>query len=199
MKKLVLILLALIMGIIGVTGWGAPATGAVPIVYEDKESVSNSSLNLSQVETIQVEEVPSSKDSLSESKFFCDEIPLTYEEQYLLRSASDEFGVPYALVLGVIQEKSNFRNVVGCDGASAGYMQIQRIWHSDRMEKLGVVNLLDPNSNFKVGLDYLSELHNIYGDWRVVVTVYDIGYNPGYITNFAINVMNNYANWETIV
>lgn len=199
MRKLILILLALIMVVVGVAGWEPPTAGAVPIVYEDEELETDSSLYLDQVEPTQVEEASSSEETLTESKFFCDEIPLTYEEQYLLRSASDEFGVPYALALGIIQEKSNFRNIVGSDGASAGYMQIQGQWHSDRMERLGVVNLLDPNSNFKVGLDYLSELHNVYGDWRLVVTVYDIGYNPGYITNFAINVMNNYSQWEALI
>lgn len=193
MEKIVLILLVLIMGVIAVSGWGMPTAKAVPIIYEDEELENDSSLYFAQVEDTRIDESP------AESKFFHDEIPLTYEEQYLLRSASDESGVPYALALGVIQEKSNFRNIVGSDGASAGYMQIQGKWHSDRMAKLGVMNLLDPNSNFKVGLDYLSELHDIYGDWRLAVTVYDIGYNPGYITDFAINVMNNYAHWETVI
>ena len=40
---------------------------------------------------------------------------------------------------------------------SFGLMQIQPKWHEDRMRRLGVTDLLDPEQNVRVGADLLSE------------------------------------------
>jgi soluble lytic murein transglycosylase-like protein len=37
-------------------------------------------------------------------------------------------------------------------------MQVQEQHHSDRMERKGVTDLMDPYGNFLVGCDYLAEL-----------------------------------------
>lgn len=145
-----------------------------------------------EVESDPVEDVP------IEPSSFNDEIPLSNEEQDLLIAACEEFGVPYALALALIEEETDFRNMIGDGGASAGYMQIQQRWHYDRMDRLGVTDLLDPNSNFRVGLDYLSELYGTYGDWNTALTVYNRGHNPGYISDYAVNVMGNYAYWQEL-
>lgn len=128
-----------------------------------------------------------------------DDIPLTHEEQDWLQAACEEFGVPYALALGLIEKETAFRNVVGDDGASTGYMQIQQKWHWDRMGRLGVTDLMEPNGNFKVGCDFLSELYERYQDWSLALTVYNMGHDPGYITNYARGVMENYAHWQELL
>ena len=87
-----------------------------------------------------------------------DDIPLDAETQRKLWKACEETGVVYELALAVIWQETDFRNIVGDDGNSAGYMQIQQRWHSDRMERYGVTDLMDPYSNFLVGCDYLAEL-----------------------------------------
>ena len=71
-----------------------------------------------------------------EQGYFRDDIPLSYENQDFLHTACQESGVPYALALAVIQKETGFRNVVGDDGASVGFMQVQEKWHWDRMERL---------------------------------------------------------------
>ena len=76
--------------------------------------------------------------ALVEQGYFRDDVPLSYEDQDFLHTACNESGVPYALALAVIQKETGFRNVLGDDGASAGYMQVQERWHRDRMERLGV-------------------------------------------------------------
>lgn len=96
--------------------------------------------------------------ALIEQGYYRDDIPLTYLEQDFLHTAADQFGVPYELALAVIWKETNFRNVVGDDGASVGYMQVQERWHEDRMELLGVTDLMDPYNNFLVGCNYLAEL-----------------------------------------
>lgn len=87
-----------------------------------------------------------------------EDIPFDEETQLLLHRVCEELGVPYELVLSVIWRETNFENVIGDNGASAGYMQVQEQHHSDRMERNGVTDLMDPYGNFLVGCDYLAEL-----------------------------------------
>lgn len=88
------------------------------------------------------------------------DVPLDAETQRLLWQACEETGIVYELALAVIWKETEFRNITGDDGASAGYMQVQQRWHMDRMERLGVTDLSDPYGNFLVGCDYLAELAN---------------------------------------
>lgn len=89
-------------------------------------------------------------------------VPLDAETQQLLQQACEERGIDMALALAIIWEETDYRNIIGDDGASFGYMQIQKKWHKDRMARLGVTDLMDPASNFRVGCDYLAELLEIY-------------------------------------
>lgn len=130
---------------------------------------------------------------------FIEDIPLTYEEQDWLQDACKESDIPYALALGLIERESTFRNILGDDGSSAGYMQVQKKWHWDRMERLGVTDLSDPQGNFRVGCDFLSELYGRYEDWNIALTAYNMGHNPGYISDYAKGVMKNYARWQELL
>ena len=89
-------------------------------------------------------------------------VPLDAETQQLLREACEESGIDMSLALAVIWEETDYRNIIGDDGASFGYMQVQKKWHEDRMARLGVTDLMDPASNFRTGCDYLAELLEIY-------------------------------------
>lgn len=86
------------------------------------------------------------------------DIPMSAKNQRLLWQACEETGVVYELALAVIWKETNFRNIKGDGGDSYGYMQVQKRYHKDRMERLGVTDLTDPYSNFLVGCDYLYEL-----------------------------------------
>lgn len=137
--------------------------------------------------------------ALVEQGYFRDDVPLSYELQDYLHTACEEAGVPYALALAVIQKETQFRNVTGDDGASEGYMQVQERWHRERMERLGVDDLADPFGNFRVGCDFLAELIDQYESVDLAVTVYNWGHNPGYITKYAMEVMNYYEQWRGLV
>lgn len=113
---------------------------------------------------------------LTAQGYYRDDIPMTYQEQDFLHTACEESGVEYALALGVIRQETGFRNVVGDDGASEGYMQVQERWHRERMAALGVTDLSDPYGNFRVGCDYLAELLGRYdGDLDDALTAYNSG------------------------
>lgn len=91
-----------------------------------------------------------------------DDIPMDAETQELLWAACEETGVPYTLALAVVRQESDFKNIVGDRGNSIGYMQVQPQWHGERMARLGVTDLRDPGSNFRVGCDLLAELMKKY-------------------------------------
>ena len=116
--------------------------------------------------------------ALVESGYFRDDVPLDYDTQALLRSACEESGIEYELALAVIWRETTFRNVVGDDGNSHGYMQVQPRWHRDRMARLGVVDLMDPYGNFRVACDYLAELLGKY-ELAEALTFYNTG-SPGH-------------------
>ena len=90
------------------------------------------------------------------------EIPLDHETQDLLRQACEESGVDMVLALAVISRETDFRNLNGDNGNAYGYFQVWPKWHYDRMERLGVTDLNDPLSNFRVGCDFLAELLRKY-------------------------------------
>lgn len=112
-----------------------------------------------------------------DSGSFRKDVPLDAGTQALLRSACEESGIPYALALAVIDQETDFRNITGDGGNSIGYMQIQPRWHQLRMERLGVEDLQDPYSNFRVGCDYLAELLAQYS-LAEALTAYNTG-RPG--------------------
>ena len=115
--------------------------------------------------------------ALYETGYFRADIPLDGETQAFLRSACEEAGITYELALAVIRQETDFRNVVGDNGDSIGYMQIQPRWHEERMERMGVTDLADPYSNFRVGCDFLAELLEKY-TLEKALTSYNSG-KPG--------------------
>lgn len=89
-----------------------------------------------------------------------------------------QYGVDYEMVFALIERESMCRwDIVGDDGESAGYMQIQGRWHQDRMERLGVSDLKNPFQNVRVGVDYLAELQErTDGNNMDTLAAYNYGY-----------------------
>ncbi len=112
-----------------------------------------------------------------------DDIPLDKDTQVLLYEACGETGVPFELALAVIWKETRFQNLIGDDGSSAGYMQVQERFHWDRMERLGVTDLTDPYGNFLVGCDYLAEMVDRDRGVEWALMAYNGG--PSYANNMA--------------
>ena len=148
---------------------------------EREEAAPEAGRYVEAVETAAVMPVPAAQEPQDrqlgpcEDTYLRDDIPMSYELQAMLYGACLEFEVPYELALAVIEQETNFRNVTGDDGASEGYMQVQQRFHKDRMDELGVTDLMDPESNFRVACHYLRDLFDRYGDTHKVLMAYNAG------------------------
>ena len=86
------------------------------------------------------------------------------------------YGLNPDIVKAIIEEESGWvASAEGDNGQSVGLMQIQEHWHKDRMKRLGVTSLYDPEQNITVGCDILSELLNKYGNYKDALSVYNSG------------------------
>lgn len=89
---------------------------------------------------------------------------------------SKELGTQYDICPELIQAIC-FKESSFCPDAEnsgcVGMMQVSPEWHKDRMDRLGVSDLLDTGSNMLVGTDYLAELIGKYEDVSVALMIYN--------------------------
>lgn len=134
------------------------------------------------------------EDALVESGYFRDDIPMDYDTQAFLRSACEESGVEYEVMLGLIDRETGFRNIIGDSGDSIGYCQIQPKWWADLMSELGVKDLMNPLDNFRTGCAILAELMTKHGSLEDALTAYNTG-KPGK-SEYATDVLHRIAKWR---
>lgn len=86
------------------------------------------------------------------------------------------YGLDSRIIKALIEEESGWlSSAEGDNGKSVGLMQIQKRWHKERMKRLGVNDLYDPEQNITVGCDILSELLNKYGNYTDALSAYNSG------------------------
>lgn len=108
------------------------------------------------------------------------DVPLDHGLQCFIISLCEEHHIDPAVVISVIETESNYDiDAVGDSGKALGLMQIQPRWHRQRMDKLGVTDLLNPYENVVVGVDYLSELLTDYYNGNLEKAL--IAYNAGVV------------------
>lgn len=100
-------------------------------------------------------------------------------------------------VEAIIWVESRGQSEVVSSSGAVGLMQIVPKWHQDRMERLGINNLFDAQSNIYVGVDYISELFSICNDPCFVAMAYNGGVQyainnleNGVVTSYVKNVLN---------
>jgi hypothetical protein len=139
------------------------------------------------------ETAPAVLDPMVEDTYLRDDIPLSYELQAALYGACLEFEIDYPLALAMIEQETRFTNVMGDGGKAYGYFQVWPKWHQDRMAELGVTDLMDPESNFRVALHYMRENLDKYGNLEDALTAYNSG-KPG-SSNYSRQVMERMKNY----
>lgn len=136
------------------------------------------------------------EDALVEDGYYRDDIPLTYEDQDYLQTACDEFGVDYALMLGLIEKETGFCNSVGDNGDSEGYCQIQSYWWGDLMAEIGAKDLMLSFDNFRTACCILSRFMVDY-DLTNSLTLYNSGSTGD--SEYARDVIENMNAWEDVL
>lgn len=108
-------------------------------------------------------------------------------------NVAEEYGICPELVEAVIERESSWQPDA-VNGSCIGLMQINPEYHADRLDCLGVENLLDPYDNILVGIDFLAELFGEYEDTYAVLMYYNAGYDglqdwrAGKYSNYAVEV-----------
>ena len=152
---------------------------------------------------VELPEVPEPEEiPVADVKYF--DVPLSEELQDHIFAECEARGIAPAIIISMIEQESQYdASVVGDDGESTGLMQVQTKWHGERMERLGVTDLLDPFENVTVGIDYLEELLSREDDLYWVLMAYNSGpeqaYNnieAGKISDYALEIVERAAEME---
>ena len=119
------------------------------------------------------------------------DVPLATELQLHIIQVAESYGIDPAILLAMCYRESSYDpDSIGDYGAAFGLMQIQPRWHSERMARLGCLDLLDPFQNVLVGADYLAEQRARYGgDISKALVAYNAGHYNGTITRYAKEVL----------
>lgn len=83
-----------------------------------------------------------------------------------------EFDICPETLQAVAWKESRYQEKAEAGGCS-GLMQVSGQWHQERMDRLGVTDLYDPEGNMRVAADYLAELFARYEDPGMVLMVYN--------------------------
>ena len=127
-------------------------------------------------------------------------VPLDAELQIHIIETAEEYGIDPAIIFAMAYRESAYNpGIMGDGGNSYGLMQIQPRWHSERMERLGCLDLLDPYQNVTVAIDYLAEMLGWYGgDMAKALVAYNQGSYTGTITRYAVAVLEIAEELEVI-
>lgn len=173
-----------------------------PIIAETQEKqVLGTEVEITTQKVTEIVEIPT--EIIEEVKFIpISEINLDAEMQEWIWNYCNDKNISPALVMAIIERESSCNsNCVGDRGNSFGYMQIYKKWHTDRMEKLGVTNLLDGKQNIMVGVDYLLELFQENPEATWVLNAYNGGRayaNKKFDTDYSIDVLDRAAVFERL-
>lgn len=116
----------------------------------------------------------------------------------------EEYNICPELLMAMCEKESSGR-ADAVNGHCKGLLQINENVHKDRMERLGVTDLYDIESNVKVAADYLLELFEKNEDIYLVLMKYNMGhkkaeqlYEQGKYSKYAVSVTERSMELERI-
>lgn len=173
-----------IMCVIVTTGFSA--------VYVGSEKERQANAVEQQTTTTTITTTPTTQTTQAPQFCYYASVPLDKALQDYIINQCNTKGIDPAIVMAMIDRESDYDpSNMGDGGRAYGLMQIHPRWHSERMERLGCTELLDPYHNVTVGIDYLAELYQKYGcDYGKALTAYNRGNYAGTVTQYAKSVIN---------
>lgn len=135
------------------------------------------------------------------------DVPFSFEEQDLVRSLSEEYGVPFALTMAIIYTESGFDRYAYSSHGDCGLMQIAPVNHG-WLSEAGLTDLWDVEQNVRAGLTILSDKLTISGgDFTTALMRYNRGdavaleqiANGIFSTDYTEKVLGKYYEYTTIL
>lgn len=121
-------------------------------------------------------------------------VPPYYAETYidptyieLCTEIGEEYGICPELLMALIERESS-GHADAQNGSCKGLCQVSEKWHKDRMEKLGITDIYDPEGNIRLCADYLTEMGAEYQDIAIVLGHYHGEKSPEV-------TISNYTTW----
>ena len=117
-------------------------------------------------------------------------VPPYYEETYLsaeIVEICEEVGEEYAIcpeILMALIERESSGHADAQNGSCKGLCQVSERWHSGRMDKLGIDDIYDPESNIRLCADYLTEMGAEYQDIAIVLGRYHGESHPEIVSTY---------------
>jgi len=100
----------------------------------------------------------------------------------------EEYQVPYTLVKAVIETESSWNHRAISISDARGLMQVKPSTSTSEFQTPGY-DLFDPYVNVTVGIKYLKQLHDRFGDWNSALTAYSHG--PTITDTYSSNYIND--------
>lgn len=104
-------------------------------------------------------------------------VPLSHDVQDYLFKLCNQYDIPSALMIALIDMESSFNpKAVSSNGSSYGLCQINKVNFDSLRKELGVTDFLDPKQNIYCGVYKLQfPYHNFDGDLHKALMVYNMG------------------------
>lgn len=100
-------------------------------------------------------------------------VPLDDDLQRYIAEVCSRYHVPTEMVMALMDPESGYdAGAIGDSGQSFGLMQVWATEHTGRCIELECYNLLNPYQNVLVGVDFLAELWDSYGNWEQALSFY---------------------------
>lgn len=106
-------------------------------------------------------------------------VPPYYEDTYIkaeyvtiCEEVGEEYNICPELLMALIEKESSGK-ADAQNGSCKGLCQVSEKWHSGRMDKLGITDIFDPESNIRLAADYITELGAEYEDIGLVMMIYN--------------------------
>ena len=132
-------------------------------------------------------------------------VNLAYDVQDFMFEKCEEYGIPSALVIAIIESESGFRSNVISSTNDYGLMQINQVAFGWLQKNLGITNLLDPKQNILGGIYILHYyLEQCNGNLQKMLMCYAYGAGKAqiyftlgvYTTEYIDDILERMRGWH---